>query len=220
MLGLSLQNPRKRAPRFLFIGAHADDLEIGCGGTAIELARRYPRSTFRWVVLSGDSTRHAEARRAVRALLGTSVKIDLELHSLRESHFPSQLPDIKATLERLKKDAQPDVVLSHFGGDLHQDHRTVSEAVWNTFRDHLILEYEIPKFDGGLGSPSFFVPLGKLALRRKVGTLMKVFKSQHGKRWFTPDTFHGLMRLRGIECNAPSGFAEAFYARKIVLGTD
>ena len=136
----------------------------------------------------------------------------------RGAFFPAEAPAIKEYFEELKAAISPDVVFAHCREELHQDHRIVGELTWNTFRNHLVLEYEIPKYDGGLGSPSVFVPLTRSTVRRKVEVLMKAFRSQHSKSWFTPETFQGLMRLRGIECNAPDGYAEAFYSRKLVLG--
>ena len=219
MLELAPSPPERRPLRLLFLGAHADDIEIGCGGTVVELLRRHPDAVVRWVVLSSEGERKAEARRAARSLLRRASGPEIVVENFRGAYFPSQIAPIKDLFERLKQGPSPDVVFTHFRDDLHQDHRVVAELTWNTFRDHLILEYEIPKYDGGLGSPSVFVPLPAAAVRRKVDLLMRVFASQHDKAWFTRETFLGLMRLRGIECNAPSGYAEAFYGRKLVLGT-
>ena len=217
MLDLRFNLSGRKAPRFLFIGAHCDDIEIGCGGTVMELLRQYPRAKIDWVVLSSGPQREKEARRAARALLRTAVEPNVVVKDFRGAYFPSEAPAIKAYFEELKA-IQPDVVFSHFRDDLHQDHRIVGELAWNSFRDHVILEYEIPKYDGGLGSPSVFVPLAPATVRRKTALLMKVFTTQHHKQWFTPETFQALMRLRGIECNSHSGYAEAFYSRKLVLG--
>ncbi len=203
----------------MFIGAHCDDIEIGCGGTVIELLRRYPDASVQWVVLSSEGERKQEAQRAAHSLLRNVRDRTITIKEFRGSYFPSDAPAIKDCFEQLKSASKPDVIFTHFRDDLHQDHRIVGELAWNTFRDHLILEYEIPKYDGGLGSPSVFVPVSSAAMKRKVSLLMRVFKTQISKRWFTPETFQGLMRLRGIECNAPSGYAEAFYSRKLVLGT-
>ena len=218
MLDFLLNLPKGRAPRFLFIGAHCDDIEIGCGGTVIELLKTYPDAEVHWVVLSSGTVRAREARQASQALLRGVHNARVTIKDFRECVFPSQMVEIKQFFEEMKRMMPPDVVFAHHRDDLHQDHRVVGELAWNTFRDHVILEYEIPKFDGGLGSPSVFVPVSQAAMKRKIALLMKVFGSQHGKPWFTPDTFQGLMRLRGIECNAPSGYAEAFYSRKLILG--
>ena len=215
MLGLDLHVEGRRTPRILFVGSHADDIEIGCGATAAALLRRYPRAKICWLVLSASPLRRREARRAVRLLLGSAIEVDLRLAEFKESHFPSQVAAIKACVENVKTDFDPQIVFSHYSQDLHQDHRVVSEVTWNTFRNHLILEYEIPKYDGGLGSPSVFVPITRTALTKKTGVLMKAFGSQLQKQWFTPETFVAMARIRGIECNSPTGYAEAFYARKL-----
>jgi len=220
MLSLDLQLPRRRPPVILFIGAHSDDIEIGCGGTVQELLRRYPRAQVHWVVLNGEEIRDREASDSARLLLGRAFRAhNVRIANFRGSYFPAEFAAIKDYFETLKS-IQPDVVFTHCREELHQDHRVVGEITWNTFRNHVVLEYEIPKFDGGLGSPSVFVPLTAAMVRRKVAHLMKVFATQRSRRWFTPSTFEGLMRLRGIECNAPSGYAEAFYSRKLMFGGD
>jgi LmbE family N-acetylglucosaminyl deacetylase len=206
-----------RPPRLLFIGAHSDDIEIGCGGTAVELLRSYPGASVRWVVLSSEEDRGSEAETAARSLIPVAADAEISIETFRGAYFPSEFEKIKDYFETLKTFG-PDLILTHSREELHQDHRIVGELTWNTFRDHLILEYEIPKYDGGLGSPSVFVPLSDEAVERKLDVLMSAFRSQHAKRWFEPETFLGLMRLRGVECNAPSGYAEAFYSRKLVLG--
>lgn len=220
MLDLTFNIPGKRPPRFMFIGAHCDDIEIGCGGTVIELLRRYPEASIHWVVLSSEGERKNEAQLGAQSMLRGIRDRMITIKGFRGAYFPSEAPAIKECFEELKLCFEPDVVFAHSRKDLHQDHRIVGELAWNTFRDHMILEYEIPKYDGDLGSPSVFVPLSATAVKRKVALLMRVFKTQHCKRWFTPETFQGLMRIRGIECNAPSGYAEAFYSRKLVLGSE
>jgi LmbE family N-acetylglucosaminyl deacetylase len=217
MLDLRFNLPRNQSPKMLFLGAHSDDIEIGCGGTVIELLRQYPGAHVHWIVLSAVGARAGEARRAARLLLRGAAQRTVIVKEFRESYFPSEYPAIKSFFEEIKRAVTPDVVFVHSRDDLHQDHRVLGELAWNTFRDHVILEYEIPKFDGGLGSPSVFIPLRAATARRKVDILMKVFGTQRSKRWFTPETFRGLMRLRAIECNAPDGWAEAFYSRKLVL---
>jgi LmbE family N-acetylglucosaminyl deacetylase len=163
-------------------------------------------------------TRSDEARSAASMLIGAERAERINIRDFRGAYFPADWQDIKDFLESLKP-IDPDIVFAHHRDDLHQDHRIIGELVWNTFRNHLILEFEIPKYDGGLGSPSVFVPVDDEAARRKVEVLMTAFPSQQSRAWFTPSTFEALMRLRGVECNAPSGYAEAFYARKIVLRT-
>jgi LmbE family N-acetylglucosaminyl deacetylase len=197
--------------RVLCLGAHADDIEIGCGGTVLSLLGARPGSSCRWVVFSGAGAREQEAQ-ASAAALGASVTV----HQFRDGYFPDQFGKIKDAAESLKS-FDPDLVLTHTREDRHQDHRVVSDLAWQTFRDHLVLEYEVPKYDGDLGAPNVFVPLTRDVAVRKVSHLMQSFPSQRSKRWFTEDTFLGLMRLRGVEAGAPDGFAEAFYARKAVL---
>lgn len=219
MLDLGLNLPGGRPPRLLFIGAHSDDIEIGCGGTIIQLLERFPDAQVNWVVLSSEGNRGQEAQRAAQSLLADVREPLITIKTFRGAYFPTEAALIKDFFEELKDGPPPDLVFSHCRDELHQDHRIVGELTWNTFRDHVILEYEIPKYDGGLGSPSVFVPLSEATVSRKIELLMSAFETQYDKRWFSPDTFLGLMRLRGIECNAPDGYAEAFYSRKLVLGT-
>jgi LmbE family N-acetylglucosaminyl deacetylase len=218
MIQLGLNLPGRDTPVFLFIGAHCDDIEIGCGGSVIELLKSYPKARIHWVVLSSGTNRAREARGSARQLLRGTADVQVVVKEFRGAYFPSEFEGIKDYFEQLKASVAPDIVFTHARDELHQDHRVVGELTWNTFRDHLILEYEIPKYDGGLGSPSVFVPLPMATVKRKVALLVKFFQTQLDKQWFTPATFEGLMRLRGIECNAPSGYAEAFYCRKLVIG--
>lgn len=201
----------------LCIGAHSDDIEIGCGGTILRLLEDYPDCRFYWVVFSAEGVRADEAQRAAELFAARRIVGGPRLHSFKDGFFPYMGAQIKEDFEKLKQEVSPDLIFTTSRGDSHQDHRLLGELTWNTFRDHLILEYEIPKYDGDLGSPSVFVPLTKETCDRKVEYLMSAFQSQHPKRWFEPDTFRALLRLRGMECNAPNGYAEAFYSRKIVL---
>jgi LmbE family N-acetylglucosaminyl deacetylase len=169
------------------------------------------------VVLSGAGARADEARASAASFLSGVEQQAVTVHGFRDGYFPQQWAEVKETFEEIKRGFEPDLILTHYRNDLHQDHRLVSELTWNTFRDHLILEYEIPKYDGDLGTPGFFVTLEEAVCRRKVETLLRCFPSQHGRRWFTRDLFFALPRLRGMESNAPSGYAEAFYCRKAVL---
>jgi LmbE family N-acetylglucosaminyl deacetylase len=203
--------------RVLCLGAHSDDIEIGCGGTVLELLRRQPGLEFYWVVFSADARRSREARASARTFLrGARVK-GIRTRAFRESYFPQDWPGIKDLCEKLKQEFQPDLVFTHCREDRHQDHRVLSDLAWNTFRHHLILEYEIPKYDGDLGNPNFYVRLDEELAQRKVDHLCAFFQTQGNKHWFTPDTFLALMRLRGIECASATKFAEAFYCRKLVL---
>jgi LmbE family N-acetylglucosaminyl deacetylase len=218
MLNVTLGRGGRGVRTLLCLGAHCDDIEIGCGGTVLRLIRDNPGLHVRWVVFSSDARRAAEARRGAGIFLERAAVSEVIVREFRNGYFPTVLADIKDAFEELKASVVPDLILTHFHHDLHQDHRVVSELTWNTFRDHLILEYEIPKYDGDLASPNLFVPLPEDLWRKKVETIMECFPSQRDKHWFTPDTFSALMRLRGIESNSASGYAEAFYCRKAVLG--
>lgn len=200
----------------LCIGAHCDDIEIGCGATLVRLAREYPTLRFEWVVFAGDERRQGESRAAADALLGSSPH-SVDFLGFRESYLPAQYSEVKDAFEALKKRPVPRIVFTHWLQDRHQDHRVLAELTWNTFRSQLVVEYEIPKFEGDLGQPNFFVPVTPADLDRKVDTLMRCFPSQLGRSWFTGETFRALARIRGIECVAPGGYAEAFHVRKVVV---
>jgi len=199
------------------LGAHSDDIEIGCGGTILKLLEEYPGSSVTWVVFSANDQREVEARGSAAAFLEAAAHSNVVVHRFKESYFPHAGSEIKDRFEELKRTTTPDVVLSHHRHDVHQDHRTIAELTWNTFRNHLILEYEIPKYEGDLGHPSLYVPLSSAHAARKVELLTTHFASQAGRTWFRPETFRGIMSIRGIECNAPDGQAEAFHLRKAVL---
>lgn len=201
----------------LFLGAHCDDIEIGCGGTVQKIVAANPNIRIRWVTLSSSAIRAQESREAARRLLHGVSDPDVRIESFRNSFFPYCGADIKAYFERLKSDFNPDIVFTHYRHDLHQDHRVVNELTWNTYRNHLVLEYEIPKFDGDLGVPNAFSELSRAQLDKKSDVILECFESQRDKSWFTRSTFEAVARLRGIECNAAEGFAEAFYARKMNL---
>ena len=215
MLPLRIESD-SRAPTVLLLGAHSDDIEIGCGGTVLQWVRQYPRARFVWVTLSADGAREAETRAAAERLLAGAHQAEVRTAAFRGSYFPHEGAALKDYFESLKAFA-PDVVLTHCRHDLHQDHRVTHELTWNTFRDQVVLEYEIPKFDGDLGVPNVYVPLTRADLQHKCDILMECFASQRTRNWFTRDTFEALARIRGIECNAPDGVAEAFYGRKLLL---
>ena len=217
-LSLTLAADRSGPLRILYLGAHSDDIEIGCGGTVLELVRAHPDAAIRWVVFSAGGVRASEARKSARRFIGKRAATAVELHEFRDGFFPVEFGAIKEVFEAMARSFRPDVVFTHRREDRHQDHRVVSDLTWNTFRRQLILEYEIPKWDGDLGVPNTFVPLSASVARRKVRLLMDAFASQRSKDWFDEETFRGLARLRGLECRAPSGFAEAFHGRKITLG--
>ncbi len=199
----------------LCLGAHADDIEIGCGGTVLRLVSLYPDADFRWVVFSAPGIRKEEAESSAGRFLGDAGSKTIEVQAFRDGFFPYVGADVKDFFEALKRRVDPDLIFTHHGRDLHQDHRLLSELTWNTFRDHLILEYEIPKYDGGLGSPNLFVRLTPEERRRKLDLLLAEFPSQASKKWFNEATFDSLLRLRGIESNSPSGYSEGYYCRKL-----
>ena len=199
------------------IGAHCDDIEIGCGGTLLELAQSTRKLDVTWVVLSSDDVRAAEATASMERVLKQADTVQKHLLEFRNSFFPYEGDKIKEALLKLRDQAVPDLVLTHQRNDAHQDHRTLAELTWNLFRDHLILEYEIPKYDGDMGLPSCYVPLSANVVDEKCAILMECYASQRARPWFTEETFRSLMRIRGIECNSPSGYAEAFYAKKLRL---
>jgi LmbE family N-acetylglucosaminyl deacetylase len=216
MIHLNFAKSVRGTLRVLCLGCHSDDIEIGCGGTLLRLVEDVPDSEFHWVVLSGSSIRDAEARRGVELFAGHRASGKPLVKTFPDGFMPFVGAEVKTVFEELKS-ISPDVIFTHSRRDAHQDHRLIAELTWNTFRDHLILEYEIPKYDGDLGQPNVFVPLSKDQCQRKIRYLLEAFPSQRTKRWFQEDTFLSLMRLRGMECNAPSGYAEAFYSRKLVL---
>lgn len=201
----------------LCLGAHSDDIEIGCGGAVLRWLAEVPEVHVTWVVLSAPGERADEARRSAQALLKGAASVEVVIGDFTDAHFPSETARLKAFLSDIARRTPADVVLTHRLEDRHQDHRTVGELTWQTWRDHLVLEYEIPKYEGDLGQPNVYVPLPAEIAQRKVQHLMAHFGTQRAKGWFTEATFQGLMALRGIECRAPSGQAEAFHARKVVL---
>jgi LmbE family N-acetylglucosaminyl deacetylase len=217
MLELSFGTNPRRALRVLCIGAHCDDIEIGCGATLAALRRTRKRLEVRWVVLSGGENRRRESTAAMRALVGPRAFNEGIFGGLRDGYLPAQYAAAKELFESLKSLPAPDVIFSHERNDRHQDHRTICELVWSTFRDHAVLEYEIPKWDGGLGTPNLYCPVSRRDADAKVQALMRAYASQAGRDWFKPEVFLGLMRLRGMECRAPSGYAEGFYGHKLTL---
>lgn len=202
----------------LAIGCHSDDIEIGCGGTILRLVASNPGLEVDWVVLTAQGERADEARASAEDFLAGAGATRIELHGFRDGFLPYVGADVKQVFEDLKPRVDPQIVFTHSGYDFHQDHRLASELTWNTFRRHLILEYEIPKVDGDLGRPNVFVPLTEADVDRKLDLLELHFATQSGKHWFDGDTFRGLMRLRGMEAVAPERYAEGFTCRKLSLG--
>lgn len=217
MMKLSLGKKGPEPLTILCLGAHSDDIEIGCGGTLLQLRQDDTKLKFHWVVFSATGKRGEEARKAADLFTnGCDKKIILKEY--RDGFLPYSGAEVKNFFEELKGSVNPDLIFTHWQGDAHQDHRLICELTWNTFRNHLILEYEIPKYDGDMGRPNVFVPLEEPMCKMKVDNLREAFESQHAKPWFQRETFLGLMRLRGMESNAPSGYAEAFHARKVTIG--
>jgi len=215
--GLRLSVPADRPLRLLCLGAHADDLEIGCGATVMTLAEHYPGLECTWVVLSATAERAAEARAGSAAILAGAGASTVIIEEFRDAHFPAEWPAIKARFEGLKTAPAPDLIFTHHRGDRHQDHQVVANLTWNTWRDHLILEYEVPKYEGDLHTPGLYVPIERALVARKVEILRSSYASQQGRSWFDEETFRGLMRIRGVECASPTGYAEGFHAPKLVL---
>jgi LmbE family N-acetylglucosaminyl deacetylase len=215
-LGLELRARDGEELTILALGAHCDDIEIGCGGTILKLAEA-ARVAVHWVVFSATDEREREARRCADMFLAGAARRSVTIHRFRDGYLPYEGGAVKDRFEALKAEVRPDVIFTHHGGDAHQDHRLIAELTWNTFRRHLILEYEIPKYDGDLGRPSLFVPLDPAAAEDKVRHVLECYKSQSERHWFSRDVFLGLMRLRGMEANAGTDHAEAFFARKVVL---
>jgi len=216
MINLRLATNDRKPLTLLCLGAHSDDIEIGCGGTLLQFIRGNVMPTFHWVVFSAAGARAEEARRSAE-LFTVGCKKDITLKEFKDGFLPYCGLEVKEFFEELKQRVNPDVIFTHWRGDAHQDHRLISELTWNTFRNHLILEYEIPKYDGDMGQPNVFAPLEGQIYQNKVDNLCETFVSQRTKPWFTRETFLGLMRLRGMESNAQSGYAEAFYSRKLIL---
>ena len=218
MLNLHLLDKEDKKLSILCLGAHGDDIEIGCGGTILRLLDEYSNINIHWVVFSGSATsqRQLEVQDSAKAFIH-NAKNKIVVKDFRDGFMPFIGAEVKDYFEQLKQQIQPNLIFTHHRDDLHQDHRLISNLTWNTFRNHLILEYEIFKYDGGLGSPNFFVPLSETTCNRKIEHLFEYFASQTSKHWFTKDAFFSLLRIRGLECNSPTKYAEAFYNYKLVI---
>jgi len=214
MLPLPLDNVKS----VLCLGAHADDIEIGCGGTVLALLEARPGLEVTWVVFGAKGDRAQEAQRSAERFLGSEAADRITVKGFRDSYFPYLGAELKESVEEVRDACSPDLIFTHHRHDLHQDHRLLAELTWCAFRDHRILEYEIAKYDGDLGRPNCYVPLKEPLCRRKIDLIVEGFPSQHDKRWFTEDTYWALLRLRGVECHSPTRFAEAFHAPKLILG--
>ncbi len=203
--------------QILCLGAHCDDIEIGCGGTLLRLLDERPGCSVHWGIFASDPVREAEARASAAAFLRGATRSRVVIERFRESYFPHVGAEIKDAFEGLKREIVPDLIFSHYRGDMHQDHRLIADLTWNTFRDHLIAEYEIPKYEGDLAAPNVFFHLRDAVARRKIELILRSFPSQAGRRWFRSETFEAVMRLRGVESNAPEGWAEGFHCRKLAV---
>jgi len=217
MIKINFEIRPAKAFKILCLGAHGDDIELGCGGTILNLIKEHENIEFYWIVFSADKKRAKESIACAQSFLRNVKKKRIEIKNYKDSFFPYIGSEIKDYFEELKQKYSPDIVFSHYRHDLHQDHRLISELTWNSFRNHLILEYEVLKYDGDLGAPNFFVELRKSICQKKVKLITENFKIHSDKSWFSEDAFLSLLRLRGIEANSASGYAEAFYCRKMVL---
>jgi len=216
MKAIQLARPGDRLS-VLCLGAHSDDIEIGAGATLVSLLERGVRLDVHWCVLSGGGLREAEAKKSAADFVTQAASAQIEVMAFRDGFFPEQGEAIKQWFESLKARVEPNLILTHWRDDAHQDHRQVSRLTWNTFRDHQILEYEIPKWDGDIGQPNVYMPVSAATIERKIGLLISHFGSQRSKQWFDEETFRSLARLRGMECRAPERYAEAFFGRKLLL---
>jgi LmbE family N-acetylglucosaminyl deacetylase len=217
LLTLALDKRDTVPNKILCLGAHCDDIEIGCGGTILKLLESNPATVVHWVVFSSDQQRMEEAGRSACAFLKASDAKTVIVKEFRNSFFPYIGAQIKEYFEDIRAEFQPDLIFTHYRNDLHQDHRVISDLTWNSFRNHLILEYEIPKYDGDFGTPNVFIHLKQSVVERKINYILESFPSQRDKQWFDADTFRALLRLRGIESQSTTKYAEAFYCRKVVL---
>jgi LmbE family N-acetylglucosaminyl deacetylase len=217
VLHLTLARKGTQPLNILCLGAHSDDIEIGAGGTVLTILDRYPAAEVRWIVFAAGGQRAIEARASAAAFLVGAGRFEVTIYDFRDGFFPDQFGTLKTTFEDLKAQFTPDLVLSHSRNDHHQDHRVIADLTWNTFRDHLILGYEVIKYDPDLGNPNLFVPLEARVAQAKVDHLLEHFATQRGRRWFTAETFMGIMRVRGVHAAAQSGLAEGFYTPKLCL---
>jgi LmbE family N-acetylglucosaminyl deacetylase len=218
MLNLGIASRPGSPIRVLCLGAHCDDIEIGCGGTLLSLLERYDNAVVRWVVFSSTQKRAVEARTCADVFLKRAMEREIVVMQYRDGFFPYTGGQIKDEFEQMKRTFDPDLIFTHYRDDRHQDHRLISDLTWNTYRNHMILEYEIPKYDGDLGSPNLFVPLEESVCSNKIHNIIDSFRSQGQKQWFDEQTFMSMLRIRGMEANSPTRYAEAFYCRKAIVG--
>jgi len=217
VLALTLGSPRNRRLEILCIGAHCDDIEIGCGGSLLALQKQYPQCRIHWLVLTSIPSRRQEAMTAMKKLVRVAARGNVRICELQDGFLPACFADAKTQFEAMKRLVDPDLIFTHHEFDRHQDHNLASEMTWQTFRDHMIWEYEIPKYDGDLVTPNLYVPLNASLAVRKVNVIVRTFRSQGMKSWFSAENLLAAMRIRGLESRASSGFAEAFHCRKLVM---
>ena len=217
MININFNKTEKSELKILCLGAHCDDIEIGCGGTVLKLIENYSSISVYWVVFSSNEQRAQEAIVSSNIFLKEVSQKKVEIKHFQDGFLSFQGREVKECFEELKQEFLPDLIFTHYREDRHQDHRLISDLTWNTFRNHLILEYEIPKYDGDLGIPNLFVHLDEAFCSRKIEYILNVFPTQNNKQWFTEETFRSILRIRGIESNSPSNYAEAFHCRKIVI---
>lgn len=217
MVKLKINIAPQEKMNVLCLGAHSDDIEIGCGGTLLKLISQEKVACIHWIVFSANKQREKEAKISAERFLEGANDKKIVIHHFRDGHFPYIGGEIKETFEHIKKEVSPDIIFTHYRKDLHQDHRTICELTLNTFRDHLIFEYEIPKYDGDIGNPNFYSCIEEKLCRAKIDILNESFQSQLGHQWFDDETFRSLMRLRGIEASGNTRYAEAFYCRKALF---
>ena len=217
MIGIDLGLNHEKPVKVLCLGAHCDDIEIGCGGTLLRIMQANPNISVKWVVLTSNKERESEALKSARLFLKNAAKHEISIKNFRDGFLPYTAVEVKDYFEEIKREFNPDIIFTHFRDDSHQDHRLINELTWSTFRNHLILEYEIPKYDGDLGHPNFFIPLSREDANEKIDLLLDNFQSQANKHWFDKETFLSIMRLRGMESPSESKYSEAFYIRKAVL---
>lgn len=217
MLKFNLSKKKDSSLKVLCLGAHSDDIEIGCGGTILRLLEEVKKVEVTWIVFSANKRRTEEVNKSAKLFLAHASKKDIVIKHFRESFFPYIGSDIKDYFEEIKSEIIPDIIFTHYRHDFHQDHRVIAELTWNTFRDHLILEYEIIKYDGDLGVPNFFVHLSEEKCKKKIENIMECFETQKKRDWFTPDAFFSILRIRGVESKAPEKYAEGFYCRKVII---
>ncbi|WP_441000167.1 PIG-L deacetylase family protein [Fodinibius sp. SL11] len=217
MISAKFSTPNKEGLKMLFLGAHCDDIEIGCGGTVLHMIENYKIDHIKWVVFTSNEVRKKEAESSAKEFLKSVKNADVDVYDYQDGFLPSVWSEIKVRFEDLKKEIEPDIIFTHYRNDLHQDHRTLNELTWNTFRNHLIFEYEIPKYDGDIGNPNLFVPLNEDQIKQRNEIITSCFKSQQNKQWLDDSLLTSMPRIRGIECASKGKYAEAFYSRKLTI---